>query len=84
VIDIPGKYWRASDGIHIDVRGLSAPEPMVSILRVIEAHEAENTIQVHHFCDPIYLYPELTERGWSCEIIPGEPDEVRLVLTRDK
>jgi diadenosine tetraphosphatase ApaH/serine/threonine PP2A family protein phosphatase len=84
MMDIPGKYWRASDGIHIDVRGLSAPDPMVSILRVIDGLKSEKAVHVHHFCDPIYLYPELVERGWCCKVVPGEPDEVRLYLTREQ
>ena len=28
--------WRADDGWHIDVRGLSPPAPLVAILRLVE------------------------------------------------
>ena len=76
----PGKYWRDDGILHIDVRGLGPPEPMVAILFHIEKPEEVGPVIVHHFCEPIYFYPELTEMGWSYEIIPGEPEEVRLIL----
>lgn len=79
---IPGKHWSAADGLHIDVRGLAPPEPMVAILAQIEKPDVTGPVIVHHFREPIYLYPELAERGWAHEIVPGEPDEVRLILTR--
>ena len=76
--DIPGKHWHASDGIHLDVRGLAAPEPMVAILELIDTLEDDNLIIVHHFRDPVYIYPELAERGRTCTVVPGTSDEVRL------
>ena len=79
-----GKFWRAADGLHIDVRGLQPPEPMVAILQQIEKPDAGDLMIVHHFREPIYLYPELAERGWSHEIIPGDPGEVRLMLKRQR
>ena len=74
--------WLAADGTHIDVRGLSPPDPMVAILALLERPETENRVIVHHDREPVFLYPELAERGWSHEIIAGEPGEVRLSLTR--
>lgn len=74
--------WRAADGIHIDVRGLAPPEPMVAILTLLESPDTEDRVIVHHDREPVFLYPELVERGWRYEIISGEPGEVRLLLTR--
>jgi hypothetical protein len=37
---------------------------------------------VHHEREPMFLYPELAERGWRHELIAGNPGEVRLRLTR--
>jgi len=79
-MDLPGKHWQATDGWHIDVRGLSAPDPMVAILGRIRLGGHHLPITVHHDRDPIYLYPELAEIGWSGKIIDGEPGEVRLLL----
>jgi hypothetical protein len=78
----PGKHWTASDGVHVDVRGLAAPEPLVAILAVLEQPELVGPVIVHHFRDPVYLYPELAELGWTCKVVEGDAEEVRLMLTR--
>lgn len=78
------KDWKAGDGSHIDVRGLSPPAPMVSILTLLEREDVGDTVIVHHDRDPLFLYPELAERGWGHEHISGEPGEVRLLLTRSR
>ncbi|HEY8708547.1 MAG TPA: DUF2249 domain-containing protein [Burkholderiaceae bacterium] len=77
-----GKRWRDADGLHIDVRGLAAPGPLVAILRLIESVDDATPVIVHHDRDPKLLYPELAERGWGAETIPGEAGEVRLKLQR--
>ncbi len=79
---ISAPHWQADDGCHIDVRGLPAPQPMLQILALLETVAGGGVI-VHHDREPIYLYPELTERGWNHEIVPGEAGEVRLRLWRD-
>jgi hypothetical protein len=75
--------WRLDDGDHIDVRGLRAPEPMVAILDLLERPATGDVVIVHHEREPVFLYPELAERGWSHEIVASEPGEVRLRLTRN-
>ena len=72
--------WREADGLHIDVRGLPPPEPLVAILRLIEAVADASAVTVHHDRDPQLLYPELAERGWGAERIAGAAGEVRLRL----
>jgi len=79
---LPGRDWRENDGLHIDVRGLDAPDPMVAILARLEGAKEGETVTVHHDREPIYLYPELAERGWQYRLIEGDPGEVRLTLTR--
>jgi hypothetical protein len=37
---------------------------------------------VHHDREPLLLYPELAERGWSAQRMDAPPGEVRLVLER--
>ena len=73
--------WQAGDGAHIDVRGLQPPDPMVAILELLQKTVTPNRVIVHHDREPLFLYPELAERGWRHEIIPGDPGEVRLLLT---
>lgn len=77
VLEIDGSW-------HIDVRGLPPPEPLVAILRHVDAqgHDGHALI-VHHDRDPALLYAELAQRGWVADRIDGEPGEVRLCLRPD-
>lgn len=77
-----GRRWVETDGIHIDVRGLPAPEPLVAILTLVRELREATPVIVHHERDPQLLYPELAEIGWSAERIEGEPGEFRLRLER--
>lgn len=76
-----GVVWIEPDGMHLDVRGLEPPQPLVQILALVDSGEAE-VITVHHERDPVFLYPELEERGWRCQITAQIPGEVRLKLSR--
>lgn len=82
------RLWRTPEGVHLDLRGLEPPEPMVKILRLIDGGEVDTVIIGHFDREPIFLYPELEDRGWSHEIIAsscGGPDcegDVRLRLVR--
>lgn len=80
------RIWNAADGLHLDVRGLECPQPLVEVLRTIDGGEVTALI-VHLDQDPLLLYPELDERGWTHEMLPADcgkaacTDEVRLRLT---
>ncbi len=65
------RIWRTAEALHIDVRGLEPPEPMVMILRLIDGGEAASPLIAHLDREPIVLYPELDDRGWAYEIIPS-------------
>lgn len=78
------RVWRDESVVHIDVRGLEAPAPLVAILTLIDGGPHEGVIIVHHHRDPLYLYPELAERGWGWTSLPSPPDEVRLELRREQ
>ena len=77
-----GRRWVADDGIHIDVRGLSPPGPLVAILELVLSIMDATPVIVHHERDPQMLYPELAEIGWTAERIDSEPGEIRLKLER--
>lgn len=79
------RIWMASDALHIDVRGLQPPEPMLAILQLIDNEEVETPIIAHLDREPIFLYPELNERGWTFELLPGtdeSPSSDEEVLLR--
>lgn len=80
--DTGAAVWNEPDGLHVDVRGLEPPQPMRAIVALIEDSGTGDTVTVHHEREPVFLYPELAERGWSHAIVAGEPGEVRLRLTR--
>lgn len=63
------RVWRTVDAVHIDVRDLEPPEPMIAILRTIDGGTVDTALIAHLDREPIFLYPELDDRGWSHEII---------------
>lgn len=77
------RIWSEAETWHIDVRGLEPPEPMRAIISLIETPAVKGPVIVHHEREPVYLYPELAERGWRWTRIEGEAGEVRLRLERE-
>ncbi|WP_435230738.1 DUF2249 domain-containing protein [Pseudopelagicola sp. nBUS_20] len=78
--EVPGTYWMAADGLHVDTRGLPPPDPLVAVLWHITQPERNGPVIAHFDRDPVYLLPELAERGWSYEYGAPDSDEVRLTL----
>ena len=81
-VQTAARRWRESDGVHIDVRGLSPPAPLVAIVELVASIRDATPVIVHHERDPQMLYPELAELGWSAERIDAPAGEVRLKLER--
>ena len=77
------KQWSEADAEHIDVRGLSPPQPLVAIVRLIESVDESRAVVAHLDRDPVMLYAELAERGWAAQHVPAPLGDVRLRLTRD-
>ena len=61
--------WRTAEGIHLDLRGLHEPEQTASLLSTIEDGQVDAALVGHFDREPIFLYPELEERGWSHEAV---------------
>ena len=61
------QIWRADDAVHIDLRGLA--EPTATVLSALERGDLDAPLIGHFDQEPIYLYPELEERGWSHEVV---------------
>src|SRR5680860_1150480 len=54
--------------IVLDNRGLEPPMPMVRTLEAYETLAAGDTVRIHNDRVPVYLLPQLEERGASYEI----------------
>ena len=78
----PGEQWTQPDGVHIEVRGLAPPSPFVLILKLIESVADSVPVIVHHDRDPVPLYAELAQRGWTAQRIEGDAGEFRLRLSK--
>jgi len=74
--------WREEDGLHIDVRKLQPPAPMIAILRLLDGLAAPEPVIVHHERMPHFLLPELAERGWRVARVVEDFANVRLWLER--
>ena len=70
------RVWRAEDGLQVDVRGFPCPEPLVTVLRLIDGGEAGDRLTARFSQEPLLLYAELDERGWRHRLIPPS-DETR-------
>jgi uncharacterized protein (DUF2249 family) len=72
---------RAGEGTFtLDVRGLEPPQPMVRILEALERLRAGETLEVLHERRPMFLYPQLDERGFLHETDEPAPGLVRIVI----
>ena len=66
----------------IDVRGLEPPQPMVLVLEAADRLEPGERLEVIHDRRPVFLYPQLEERGLEHETDEPEPGMVRIVISR--
>jgi uncharacterized protein (DUF2249 family) len=66
--------------VYLDVRGLEPPEPMAMILDTIARLDSSKTLVVQHERVPMFLYPKLEERGYSCETHQVDESNVQLVI----
>lgn len=74
--------WHEEDGLHIDVRRLKPPSPMLAVLRLIDSVPDLTGLVVHHERIPQFLVPELAERGWRIARTDEQFANVRLWLER--
>lgn len=77
---VPGQFWQEEDGLHVDTRGLTPPDPAVAILWHIDQPGQTGPITAYLERHPIYLFPELAERDWDAKILSDTPGDVRMVL----
>ncbi len=80
-----GTSTPASDAgrrIVLDVRGLEPPQPMVRVLEEMDRLGPSAELEVHHDRRPMFLYPQLEERGFTHETDEPEPGLVRILIRK--
>jgi len=66
----------------LDVRGLEPPQPMVAVLERLESLAPGETLIVIHDRRPVFLYPQLDERGFTHRTDEAEPGVIRITIER--
>jgi uncharacterized protein (DUF2249 family) len=66
----------------LDVRGLEPPQPMLRVLQEIDDLGPGGELEVHHDRRPVFLYPQLDERGFRHETDEPEPGLIRILIRR--
>jgi uncharacterized protein (DUF2249 family) len=67
---------------EIDVRHLEMPQPMLAILDGLDNLPQGYALYVHHKRIPVFLLPELNERGFDYRIKEQSDNEVYLLIFR--
>jgi uncharacterized protein (DUF2249 family) len=68
--------------VQLDVRDLEPPLPMVRVLEAVEALGPGQRLDVLHHRRPVFLYPQLEERGCRHATDEPEPGLVRIAIWR--
>lgn len=74
--------WTEGPVLHLDVRGLVPPRPMVAVLTRLEGEDAPERLTVHLDREPIHLFPELEERGWDYSLEQIDAGYYRVHISR--
>jgi uncharacterized protein (DUF2249 family) len=78
----PAPATAAPRGAVLDVRGLEPPLPMVRVLEEIDRLGPGALLEVLHDRRPMFLYPQLDDRGFVHETDEPEPGLVRIRIRR--
>ena len=67
----------------IDVRHLEMPQPMMNILEALDNIEGDKALLVYHKRIPVFLLPELDQRGFEYRIKEISDNDVQLLIFRN-
>jgi uncharacterized protein (DUF2249 family) len=68
---------------RLDVRGIEPPWPMVRVLEALERLGPGDRLEVLHDRRPLFLYPQLDERGFRHATDEPRPGLVRIAIWRE-
>jgi len=77
------EIWYEDDAVHIDVSALSAPDPLVATLRLIERPDVGGLIVFHNDREPVHLFAELLELGWAWRVETDRPGVFSMRIFRE-
>lgn len=69
--------------VALDVRALEMPGPMMAILDALDKLADESALYVQHKRIPVFLLPELNERGFDYRINEASEGEVYLLIFKE-
>lgn len=72
----------AARRVVLDIRGLEPPQPMVRVLEEVDRLGPGAELEVHHERRPVFLYPQLDDRGLVHETDEPEPGLIRILIRR--
>jgi uncharacterized protein (DUF2249 family) len=67
----------------IDVRQLEMPQPMLAILEAVDHLNTDTALYVYHKRIPVFLLPELAQKGFDYRIKEIKDGEVHLLIFKD-
>lgn len=68
--------------VVLDVRGLEPPQPMLRVLEQLDALGPGRRLEVLHDRRPVFLYPQLEDRGFVHETDEPAAGLVRILISR--
>jgi uncharacterized protein (DUF2249 family) len=80
---LPGPASTPAAPVSIDVRGLEPPRPLVAVLEALDRLGPGDRLQVVLDRRPVFLYPQLDDRGFAHETEEPAPGVVRILIRRD-
>ena len=69
--------------VHLDVRGIEPPGPMVRVLEALDRLASSDRLEVLHERRPLFLYPQLDARGFCHTTDEPEPGLIRIAIWRE-
>lgn len=74
--------WAEGDAVHIDVSALQAPDPFVATMKLLEHPAVGDLVVFHNDREPVHLFPELLDLGWSYHVEVDQPGSFRMSIVR--
>lgn len=70
--------------VFLDNRGLEPPMPMVKTLEALEQLSIGSTLRIHNDRVPVYLLPQLHERGATYDVQEQEDGSAIVTIYKQR